>query len=66
MNDQLQSYIKIERFRDVHHSLFIPESNRLLVYREDKTLYEYNVPVEGTYSALYIKIMHHHFCFICY
>ena len=50
VNGQLQSYIKIEIPHDVYHSLFIPESNRFLVYDGSHSLSEY--VVEGTVYTL--------------
>ena len=46
VDDQLQSYIKLQTSPDVHHFLFIPESNRLLVYDKKNLLCEYDV--QGT------------------
>ena len=46
VNNQLQSYIKLKTSLELYHSLFIPESNRLLVYDKGQSLCEYEV--QGT------------------
>ena len=50
VNGQLQSYIKIKRPHFVQHSLFIPKSNRFLVYDGSYSLSEY--VIEGTVCTL--------------
>ena len=50
VNDQLQSYIKLQTSNDVNHSLFIPESNQFLVYDRSDLLCEYDV--QGTFNKL--------------
>ena len=61
MNDRLQPYIKLQTSFTVNHSLFIPASNRFLVYDSNHSLCEYDL--QGTimkliyYSKLVYKVI---------
>ena len=43
VNNQLLSYVKLQTNYFVRNPLFMPESNRLLVYDERALLYEYDL-----------------------